>query len=263
MAFEPSEKLTIDTPEQIALEYHLAGIGSRFLAIAYDTLIQVVVYFLGFLLILFLFEDLAKYWPSAALWSAALWIFLGFTLYWGYYGIFEALWKGQTPGKRYAGIRVIKDSGRPISAFDAIARNLMRGIDSVPGFYGVGLLSMFLDKRNRRLGDMVAGTVVVHEKPAEEEVRPVLQGVQLRSAEAAPAAVVYPVVNLTAHDLQLIETFLHRRIELTWDVRAATSQRIADHLAARMQLNGQARPQSNEDFLEQVARDMRNTAGYR
>ena len=60
-------------------------------------------------------------------------IFIGFAIYWGYFAIFEILWKGQTPGKRFAGIRVIKESGRPINAFEAIGRNLMRAVDVYAG----------------------------------------------------------------------------------------------------------------------------------
>ena len=87
---------------------------------------------------------------------AVVLIFL-FCVYWGYFAFFEIIWKGQTPGKRYAGIRVIKETGRPIDSFEAIGRNLMRAVDGLPGIYGVGLLCMMLNKQNRRLGDFVAG----------------------------------------------------------------------------------------------------------
>ena len=70
-----------------------------------------------------------------------------FCLNWGYYAIFEALWKGQTPGKRWAKIRVIKDSGRPINAFEAISRNLIRFVDFLPFFYGVGVITMLLNAK--------------------------------------------------------------------------------------------------------------------
>jgi uncharacterized RDD family membrane protein YckC len=82
----------------------------------------------------------------------------------GIFRLLRNLWKGQTPGKRYAGIRVIKESGRPINAFEAIGRNLMRAVDGLPGIYGVGLVCMMCNRQSRRLGDFVAGTVVVHEK---------------------------------------------------------------------------------------------------
>jgi uncharacterized RDD family membrane protein YckC len=126
------DQLNIDTPEQIALELPLAGIGSRFLAFAIDTLIQAALYIIAgivFFLILGLGTSMWWYVPGSV--GPAVGIFILFAIYWGYFAAFEALWKGQTPGKRYAGIRVIKESGRPINAFEAIgwaARNLWRGI---------------------------------------------------------------------------------------------------------------------------------------
>ncbi len=133
------DQLNIDTPEQIALELPLAGIGSRFLAFAIDTLIQAALYIIAgivFFLILGLGTSMWWYVPGSV--GPAVGIFILFAIYWGYFAAFEALWKGQTPGKRYAGIRVIKESGRPINAFEAIgteldagrgwaARNLWRG----------------------------------------------------------------------------------------------------------------------------------------
>ena len=104
-------------------------------------------------------------------------------MYWGYFAFFEAVWRGQTPGKRYVGIRVIKESGRPIDAFEAIGRNLMRGIDGLPGFYGVGLVCMMLNQQHRRLGDFVAGTVVVHENRADEVQPGVERGIEGHSGQ--------------------------------------------------------------------------------
>ena len=131
----PSDKLIIDTPEQVHLEFVLAGIGSRFMAIFLDVLIEVVLYLL-LLLLTGLWIAGGVFGPSRSVWWMALVIFVIFCINWGYYAIFEALWKGQTPGKRWAGIRVIKDSGRPINAFEAISRNLVRAVDFFPGFYG-------------------------------------------------------------------------------------------------------------------------------
>jgi len=82
----------------------------------------------------------------------------------GYFAIFEIFWKGQTPGKRLAKIRVIKESGRPINAYEAIARNSCVRSDVLPTMYGAGIVCMMLNSQNRRIGDFVAGTVVVHDQ---------------------------------------------------------------------------------------------------
>ena len=254
------EKLTIETPEQIALEYPLAGIGSRFMAFFYDTLIQFILILLVALTIIFVRPDLDRYWPTAWNWVAAVWVFFFFCLYWGYFAIFEALWNGQTPGKRRAGIRVIKDSGRPITAFEAISRNFLRAIDSMPGMYGVAVISIFVDKQSRRLGDMVAGTVVVHDKK-EEAAQPFLN---TSSAEAIPAAMASANIagKLTLQELDVIETFLNRRLDLPPGVREQSAARIATAIAARLDVPAEERG-SDEKFLEAVAREFRNTARFR
>ncbi len=164
----PSDKLTIDTPEQIPLEFPLAGIGSRFLAVALDSLIQFFAWLVLVLLFTWFEPDLARIWPKATVWAFAIVVILGFLIFTGYFAVFETVWNGQTPGKRAVRIRVIKDSGRPISVYEAIIRNVIRIIDQIPGFYGVGIISIFVSSRNKRLGDFAAGTVVVHETALTE-----------------------------------------------------------------------------------------------
>jgi len=250
------DKLTIDTPEQITIEFPLAGIGSRFLAIVFDMLVQFLGYIALALIAALLFGGkLARIWRTGWNWSAAIFILVVFCFYWGYYAFFETVWQGQTPGKRHAGIRVIKDTGRSITAFEAIARNLVRVVDQVPGVYAVGCITMFLNQRSKRLGDFVAGTVVVHEKKAEA-AEPFFN---LQPGAKLP---VYPVTKLSNTELVLIETFLARRLDLTPEVRTATAKRIAEHILQKLQI--EAQPQSdNEDFLETVAREYRDSLRYR
>jgi len=159
---DPTEKLTIETPEQIALEFPLAGLGSRGLALCIDSLIQLIVALVTVIIVRLALPDLDQTWIGAKNWLIAGELFLLFCLYWGYFAAFEILWNGQTPGKRQVKVRVIHSSGRPITAFEGIARNLLRAIDSF-GLYAVGCIMCAIDKKNRRIGDLVAGTVVVHE----------------------------------------------------------------------------------------------------
>src|SRR5579864_2952277 len=189
----------------------LAGIGSRFMAAFLDILIELAVYLALFLLTL-------QWWSSGwltgnrSIWWQALISLVAFCLNWGYYAVFEALWKGQTPGKRWAGIRVIKDSGRPINAFEAISRNLIRFVDFLPLFYGVGVITMLLNPKNRRLGDYVAGTLVVHESSDRESK------IFFNTAAQTEFA-LHQAAGLTLQEAELIETFLSRRLELTPEVR--------------------------------------------
>ncbi len=136
---QSADHLQIDTPEQISLELPLAGIGSRFLGLAIDTLLQFVLYIAAVLLLTILGVSGVGHYLSwiPASFVPALTILFIFCIYWGYFAFFEIVWKGQTPGKRLAKIRVIHQSGRPINVYEAIGRNLLRVIDGLPGIYGV------------------------------------------------------------------------------------------------------------------------------
>jgi uncharacterized RDD family membrane protein YckC len=263
------DQLKIDTPEQIALELPLAGIGSRFLALAIDTLIQAAFYLIIGLFLIFTFavgSSVLTFLPRLV--GPAVAIFIGFAVYWGYFAFFETIWKGQTPGKRYAGIRVIKDSGRSINAFEAIGRNLMRAVDVLPGVYGVGVVCMMLNWQSRRLGDFVAGTVVVHEKDAED-VRPswstsdhLPQDQTAHSGAAAVPSLVPGLAGITPEELVLIETYLHRRWDLDKYVRLNTAIQIADRIKAKTGM--QAQPHQHvDDFLEEAAKKIRDSAQFR
>lgn len=248
------DKLTIDTPEQVHLEFILAGIGSRFMATLLDTVIQALLYLALFLLlIIFSANPFTGKFPA---WVSAVFVLAGFCIYWGYYAIFEVAWKGQTPGKRLAGIRVIKDSGRAISPFEAIARNLMRAVDWLPTLYAIGVVTMLLNAKNRRLGDFVAGTLVVHETSDREAG--LFFNTQERTEFVFPQA-----AQLTLAEDELIETFLARRLDIPSDVRRQNSQRIAEMISVRLSIPKEARPADNEDFLELLVKEFRNRARYR
>ena len=149
---------------------------------------------------------------------------------------------------------MIKESGRPINAFEAVGRNLMRAVDGLPGIYGVGLVCMMCNRQSRRLGDFVAGTVVVHEKPTEE-VRPSWNTAS-ESSGAAPG-----VGSATADELVLIETYLSRRFELDPEVRLRTAIQIADRIKAKTGWESQPR-QHVDEFLEESARKIRDSGRF-
>jgi uncharacterized RDD family membrane protein YckC len=248
---DPLDKLTIDTPEQTSLEFPLAGIGSRFVAMAADTAIQMIAGFVIFFVLALTATALPFGGGRGGVWAFAGMIVTFFLIYYGYFAFFEAVWNGQTPGKRYAQLRVMKDDGRPINAQDAIARNLLRIVDQLPFLYGIGILSVFLSKQNKRLGDFVAGTVVVHEKTVEL-ARPFQE---TRIDETAPA---YDVSHITADELRLIETFLQRRDAFDPALRGSMAAQITARISAKLDVQVRGWP-ANEKFLEAVHSQYRAT----
>ena len=212
------ETLDINTPENVAFGYRVAGIGSRFLATLVDTLIifflQVVVMVAYSVIINVLDADPSS---SGSAWVAAIMGLVIFLFYWGYYVFFEMLWNGQTPGKRWTGLRVIRADGTPITLSESFIRNLTRLVDFLPAAYGVGIITMFIDKRSRRLGDLAAGTLVVHDRaPITIQELSVKRTVNYGMQSLKPISIEgFPVERLTNDDLGLIEDFLSRRDQLT------------------------------------------------
>ena len=251
------DKLTIETPEQTDLEFPIAGIGSRFLALAFDSVLQIAAFVLLSILSGLVSNTAIMAAPSAGTWIAAIFILVSFVLFYGYFAIFEAVWNGQTPGKRLARIRVIKDSGRPITPSEAVGRNLMRIVDQQPlFFYGVGIFTALMNRQNKRLGDFVAGTVVVHEKKLAD-IRPLWQA----PAESAGPATPYGAARLSPEEANLIETFLNRREALAPDVRYRMADQIFVRIRAKLTLPDAGYP-SVEKILESLAAERRSSARY-
>lgn len=236
-----TEKLTIDTPEQIALELPLAGVGSRFLALAIDTIIQALAFAALIVAGAGLLRAIGRISESTGLWGCALLLLAAFALYYGYFLLFEALDNGRTPGKRLVGLRVIGDDGRPLTVQQAIVRNLVRIVDSLPGVYGIGIASALLSPRAQRLGDLAAGTVVVRES------RMPVAGVATGLAPAT--GVRLGAARLSDDEIRVVETFLQRREGMDADVRARAAEAIAARVRHRLGLTADG---DNEELLERI-----------
>jgi uncharacterized RDD family membrane protein YckC len=272
---ELRDQLSIDTPELVSIDLSLAGIGSRCLAVLVDYLIQGVTVWIGFLLIALLAgqsnsSTAAEIGSSTSYkWGVALAIAIPFLLHWGYFTLFEAFWNGQTPGKRLMKLRVIQQTGRALGLFESMGRNLIRFIDMLPIFYFVGAICVFLTRRQQRLGDMVAGTLVVHSTPVDTPFvpaggrtftaaafeRPVEEAPSPRSSELPADA----VGRLNQEDLQMIDNFLARRLDLPLDVRANLAEKLARRMASKMLQEPTGA--SNETFLESLAFALRQGGG--
>ena len=171
----PSLEQTVDveTPELVVLTYSVAGIGSRALAAITDLVIVLVAFLLiGIAALALRLTRGFVYVGVSSSWGTALLVLAQFALLWGYYVLFEGLMDGQTPGKRLHRIRVVREGGYSVTFGVSAVRNLIRIIDMQPVFfYLVGMASVLLTKRGRRLGDLVAGTIVVREDVRRSRAR--------------------------------------------------------------------------------------------
>lgn len=236
-----SADYSVLTPERVNLEYGIAGIGSRGGAVIIDSLLQFVALVVvlaagtaGAAVVSFAAGDLAS---TVLIAVAALGLFVIAT---GYFLLFEIVWNGQTPGKRMLGIRVIRESGYPMRPIDAVIRNVVRVVDWLPLFYGIGVLVMLFNKRSRRLGDFAAGTLVVRE------------GTPKMLSSVTPVAAVAELPRgfaLANADATLVRDFLVRRASLERGARADLARRLATAFAQRYQLPLEGDP---EVFLERL-----------
>ena len=251
--------LIIETPERVPLHFGLASIGNRFLACAIDHAIQVAaLVVLGIcLLIVSSFSSLEHTMVSLPKWVIAMLIIMLFLVFAGYFTFFEWMWSGQTPGKRWLKLRVIREDGRPITFWEASVRNLLRPLDMFPfGSYSIGLIAVFTSTRDQRIGDMVGGTVVVREREAEAPefaevfATPVSDPAMRRSFK--PVEFTASLNSLTDAEIQVVETFLRRRWDLSEMPRQWMAWRVSLPILYKLRPAYDLATFTYEGFLEEL-----------
>jgi uncharacterized RDD family membrane protein YckC len=264
---ESEETLVIETPERVRLEFALASIGNRFLAVLVDHFIQ----FLFVILVVWtaynaagltggLEEEFGKISSEAAKWVIALMILGVFAVFSGYFVFFEWLWNGQTPGKRLMKLRVIREDGRPVTLWEVLARNLLRIFDNFPGtvipLYSVGLITLFFSRRDQRIGDLFAGTVVIRERI--DEAPTFAETFEARTSDSALLRIAGPVdftadlTRLSRGEVDVAEAFLRRRLDLDRKHREWLAWRVALPIMYKLTPEYTAEGFSYEGFLEEL-----------
>jgi len=152
----PDTDLVVSTPERVSFDYQVAGLGTRGIAQILDLLIVT-----GILLAVFFFAAAAASATQSDTVATLIELFGSFVVVFGYFWISEALFSGQTLGKRAFRLRVVGDRGEPLTWVQAGIRNVIRIVDFLPYGYGVGMVVLFANGRGKRLGDLAAGTIVV------------------------------------------------------------------------------------------------------
>jgi uncharacterized RDD family membrane protein YckC len=247
-----TREVLIDTPENVTLEYEFAGIGTRFVANLIDTLLEavtIVCVALVAVILDLLLLSVAAHWHwslltkilnEAAEFVVALTIILTSVVTFGYYILFEYLWSGQTPGKRTTGIRVIREGGYPVDLYCVILRTVLRIIDFMPLLYCVGMASMLATRRYQRVGDVLAGTMVVKQRAPTSLIN-LLHATRLRPENLDPAALALiraDADKMTAAEYEAVRHFTERfRSILNPHVRYEAARVIAQPLMERLQID--------------------------
>jgi len=252
--------LIIETPERVPLHFALASIGNRFLACAIDHSIQaltLVLLGIVYLILRAYYSNLENVIATAPKWLIALLIIFFFLLISTYFAFFEWIWKGQTPGKRWMMLRVIREDGRPVTFWEASVRNLLRSVDIMPWpFYSIGLISGFSSSRDQRVGDMIAGTVVVREREAEAPAfsqvfaAPISDAALRRTFKPVPF--VADLNRLSESEIEVVETFLRRRWDLTEAPRQWMAWRVAMPILYKLRPTYDMPSFTYEGFLEEL-----------
>lgn len=211
------QHLEVETPEHVVLDYEIAGLGSRALAALVDHVLLLI-------WLLALASVLPRLLPAGLGLRQAFMAVVSFASVWGYFTFFEALRNGQTPGKRWLGIRVVQDTGHAVTMGSAVARNLLRIADFLPPPYLIGALFVGIHPRGKRLGDLVAATVVVRDQPQEASAHP-----EAAAEPGEPAG----VPELSDAEFHFLREYAERAAQLTPEIRARVAGRLTQRLAER------------------------------
>lgn len=238
--------ISVRTPESIAFSYELAGLGSRFLALAIDMLLQFAI-LAGIVWGFFLIAAHAPHVRASvsdrtaeSIAYAIVWAIV-FLVFFGYFIAFEAFWNGQTPGKKLLGIRVVRDGGYPIDAGASFIRNVVRVGEFALAFYAVSAVTALASPENKRLGDMAAGTLVVRDSRVQS-----LSAI-LQHADAQPPRMAM----LTDEEHAIITRFIARRGSMDVRHRRALASQIADRV--RKRVSSDLQRLDDEDLLEKLS----------
>ena len=247
-------RIKIQTPESVELEFTLAGVGGRAVALTIDYVILWTSLLLVFWFLIFVLSQLSQWDVILSadsdvlqLWAQAIIGLVMFAMYVGYFIGFETAWYGQTPGKRYAHIRVIRDDAQPVRVFQTTLRSLLRPVDDI---FFLGFFCILLGKREKRIGDWLAGTLVVQTDPRtagkDIAVSELAKNVAPKLLEEMDFERVSP------DNFATIREYLKRRNGLLPVARKELSIKLARALKETVQLENLPVEMTADTFLEAV-----------
>jgi uncharacterized RDD family membrane protein YckC len=243
-------RLEVETADHVILRYDLAGGGNRGFAALVDFTLVTLIFIAAFVGFTSLTDLQSMFFPLAG-----LVVLVTFTIAWSYFVLLEWIWNGQTIGKRIFGLRVIADDGAPAGFIAVLVRNLLRVVDFLPGFYGLGLLAIVVSSRSQRLGDLAAGTFVVRAP------RPELDYFSLRTATPLGAGAQVETRVLPGEAQRLVREFVAREAKLAPDHRARVAKQLADRLRPYARDVGPGL--DDVELIRAIARSLRASGGDR
>ncbi len=229
---EYEDRRTIATPEGVDLEIPLAGLGSRFIGLLLDTMIQGAVITVAIIAAVVAGSQVA----AIVIGSAAVLLVIGYDV------IFEVRGGGRTPGKRAAGVRVVMDGGQPVGLRASLIRNIIRLFEGFATSYVPATVSILVTRDNQRLGDLAAGTLVIRDR----RVVPPDPHIPSASSDTSLDA-----TGIGDDELSVVRSFLARREQLAPHARRTLAAELAGRLRPRVA--GARAGLADEAFLEQVA----------
>ncbi|WP_440896445.1 RDD family protein [Amphibacillus sp. Q70] len=249
------EQAEIKTPEYVSLKYTMAGLGSRAPAFIIDQCVIGLLYLIIFLGLFFSFESslFNLVLDQAFLWLIAGVILLVFAIEWSYFILCEFFWKGKTIGKRILGIRVIQDNGHRITLLSSMIRNLLRIIDELPVSYLLGIILILVHSKHKRLGDLVAGTIVVHDqglgrkKNKKDPIEKVIR--RNNWTEDTIQFDSFLLDQVKERDFELVKTYCQRYLTLANYEKDKLTRQVGDILLPKLAIDPQDR-QARE--IEQI-----------
>ena len=243
-------QITIRTPESVELKFTLAGIGNRGIALIVDYIIWgllLIVMLFVWIFVAIQFEAFFSELDNAQLWLLGFGILIVFAVYNFYFVLFETLWQGQTPGKRYAKIRVVRDNGQPVGLAQSLLRSLLRFVDDI---LFLGMILIIFGKKEKRLGDWVAGTIVIQEdRPASKQgiaTAPQAQELATQLLSQANVGALLP------DDFAVIREYLQRRTSMEERAKATLGRKLTEQASQLMEMQVIPFEMSPELFLEAV-----------